>query len=104
MNAGTMDRRITIQQKTIVVNSIGEPVETLVDVATVWANKRDIKAGERFTADQRLAEIDTIFRIHYRTDITPRSVVVYDGIIYDVKATPEIGRREGLALETKARL
>ena len=104
MNAGTMDRRITIQQKTILVNNLGEPVETLVDVATVWANKRNLTARERFTAQQTLAEVDTAFKIRYRTDVTPHAVVICEGVTYDVQAVLEIGRREGLTLETKARL
>jgi SPP1 family predicted phage head-tail adaptor len=104
MNAGTMDRRVIIQAKTVVVNNLGEPVETLVDVVTVWANKRNLTARERFTAQQRLAEVDTVFRIHYRTDVTPRTVVVCEGVTYDVQAVLEIGRREGLELQTTARL
>ena len=104
MNSGTMDRRVTIQQKTILVNTLGEQVETLVDVATVWANKRDMSARERFTAQQRLADVDTAFKIYYRRDLNPRSVVVCEGITYDVRSVLELGRREGLVLEAKARL
>jgi len=104
VNAGTMDRRITIRQKTIAVNNLGEPVETLIDVATVWANKRNLTARERFTAQQILAEVDTSFKMRYRTDVTPHTVVVCEGLTYDVQAVLEIGRREGLELQTRARL
>jgi SPP1 family predicted phage head-tail adaptor len=104
VNAGTMDRRVIIQTKTVVVNSLGEPVETLVDVATVWANKRNLTARERFTAQQILAEVDTTFKIRYRTDVTPHAVVICEGITYDVQAVLEIGRREGLELQTRTRL
>jgi head-tail adaptor len=86
-----MDRRLTIKVKTIVVDSLGEPAETLVDVATVWANKREMKST-------------TAFILHYRTDVTPHTVVVCEGITYDVKGVDEIGRREGLEIQTMARL
>jgi SPP1 family predicted phage head-tail adaptor len=55
LTAGRLDRRISIESKTVVQDEFGQPVETWAELATVWAHKRDIRANERFRAQQEIA-------------------------------------------------
>lgn len=103
MRSGSLDRRITLQRKSTVQNSTGEQIETWIDLAPVWASKKDLRGNERFAAQQIMAEVDTQFRIRYRAGLTPIDRVFYAGKYYDVKAVLEIGRREGMDLMAQAR-
>ena len=103
MRSGRLDRRITLQRKTVVANSYGEPIETWVDLATVWAEYLPTGGVERYAATQMVAEADTRWRIRYRADLTPIDRLSYAGRIYDVTGVVEIGRREGLEIYSKAR-
>ncbi len=71
MRSGRLDRRITLQRKTVVENSYGEPIETWVDLATVWAEYLPTGGVERYAATQMVAEADTRWRIRYRADLAP---------------------------------
>lgn len=103
MNAGKMDRQITLQRKYVTENESGEQIETWTDIATVWAQKIDMRGSERFTASQTVAQVDTKFKIWYRRGLTPIDRVLYEGKLYDVGGVLEIGRAVGLELHAKAR-
>ncbi|HON00634.1 MAG TPA: phage head closure protein [Acidobacteriota bacterium] len=103
MRSGRLDRRIKLQRKTVVENSYGEPIETWVDLATVWAEYLPARSVERYAATQMMAEVDTRWRIRYRTDLTPIDRLSYAGRLYDVTGVVEMGRREGLEIYSKAR-
>lgn len=102
MRAGRMDRLITIQQRSDSQDSYGQPVPSWSTLAEVWADKKDVKASERFASEQRIAEQTTVFRIYWRDDVTAKMRVSYDGKVYDINGVAEIGRREGLELTTTA--
>lgn len=108
LDAGRMDRRITLRNATVAINAKGEAIETYSDLATVWAEVRDPTGREVFASEQRAAQIDRVFVIRWRTGVTNLTRIVYDdGALgsqtYDVVEVAEIGRREGLALRAMAR-
>jgi SPP1 family predicted phage head-tail adaptor len=84
-------------------NDYGEAVETWTTLATVWAEKIPVRGSERYAAMQTVAEVDTRFKIRYRTDVSPLDRVVCNGITYDVLGVLEIGRREGWEILAKGR-
>jgi phage head-tail adaptor, putative, SPP1 family len=102
MQAGRLDRRITLQQRVLTRNTQREEVVNYADLGEVWAQKVDMGGREYFAAQQTKAEKTTRFRIRYRPDIVSIHRVVYDGVAYDVNAHSEIGRREGFELFTTA--
>lgn len=102
-NIAELTERITIQRKTIAENSYGEPIETWVDLATVWAAKRPVRGYKRYLAQQNVAETDTEWIIRYRTDINPCDRLINRERIYDINGVLEIGRRALLEVYTKAR-
>lgn len=103
MLAGKLDRRIDLLATTQDVDAMGGPTKTTAVLATVWAEKRNLRGRERFAAAAISAEIDTVFRIRYRDDVTPVDAISCDGRTYDVVSVAEIGRREGLEIMATAR-
>ena len=103
MRAGRMDRQVTLQARTVSRNAQGEDVASYTDLATVWAEKFDLRGREYFAAQQSRAEVTTRWRIRYLDSLRAVDRLVHDGTAYDVVAPPaEIGRRQGLELVTTA--
>lgn len=101
MRAGRLDRRVTLQRRTVTRGSTGQEVETWADERRIWMSKRDVKASERFTGDQLVAEVDTVFtaRALAAREVSPETHrLVYDGRIFELKGLREIGRRGWLEL------
>ena len=104
MRAGRLDRRVTIQTRTLTRNSYGEQVETWADDDTVWGERFDLRGREFFAARQVSADVTTRFRLRYRTGLTVLHRLVCDGVTYDIHQVSEIGRRQGLEILASARL
>ena len=113
MEAGDRDREIRIDQRTAVEtqDTLGAPSDgtwtTLV--RSMPASREDIRGIEREVDNQTAAKLETRWEINYRADMDPALVdvpttrrIVHRGRIYDITAAEEIGRREGIAIITRA--
>lgn len=98
-----LNRRVIIQQDIGATrNSIGEHVEDWVDVATVWAGKKNQASREYFAASKINAELTDLFIIRYRSDIDSKMRLVFDGKNYNIIGAPDPdGSRRELQLITK---
>lgn len=107
MRAGKLDRRITIEAKATTRGLSGEVVESWSPIAVVWAGRRDVRAGERFAADQTIAEVDTVFTVRFApalVDLRPDlHRVRCEGQTFALHGVAQIGRRVGLELACAAR-
>ena len=109
-NPGRLDRRITIQEDVGTQDAVGQPVEIWQDIATnptVWAEVVPVGGTEQFQARQVNAEAVAKFRIRYRSDITRKMRVVYDGDDYDIFDAAEdrrFERRQYLLITATARV
>lgn len=106
---GALDRRISIQQATEVQDSVGQPIKTWADISgqPTWAEVIPVGGSEIFQARQFGAETVKKFRIRYRTDITRKMRVVYDGDNYDITDAAEdrrFERRQYLLITATARV
>jgi head-tail adaptor len=111
MRAGRLDRKISIQRKTVTLSASGAPEETWSSLATRWAYAQPASADERYSQPQLAAKQVTEFGVRWSQDIADLSPldriqypIVTDtspetpipaGSIYDVLEVHEIGRREG---------
>lgn len=108
LDAGALDREVTIQQVTSSIGTSGFPVETWSTlVAAEWMQKMDVRGRERFAAGQHTAPYDTRWVLWYRDDMDPEVVDVaktrrlsYQGRFYDIVSATLIGRYEGIELLT----
>jgi SPP1 family predicted phage head-tail adaptor len=104
MRAGSLDRRIELQHRTLTQNAQHENIESFATYATVWAGKADLVGREFFAAEQVQAETATKFRLRYRDDVLLTDRLVCNGVTYDLKHVAEIGRREGLEIIATAKV
>lgn len=106
MEAGRLDRRISILRASAVNDEFNQPVETWATLATVWAEAKPVSDGERMKAGQTLADKMIRFTIRYSStvaDVDPRDRITYDGRVFDISGIKEIGRRVGLEITATAR-
>jgi head-tail adaptor len=85
MNIGQLDRKITIQEATLAKDAAGEEVETWGTYATLYAKKARKSANEGVSSEQLIAT-----RVEMR--------VIESGLIYNIRAISEIGRKQGLEI------
>ena len=109
MRAGNLDRRITLQRASVAQNGLGEEIETWADLATVWAEKiesRRLAKEQSDAGEARQALRRRTFRIRWSSglaDLNARDRVIFDGQACDILGVTELGRREGLEIETLQR-
>lgn len=106
MRAGKLDRRITIQRKPVTQSDSGQEVVTWVDVATVWAEKINVKGLERFAVQQLIGQALMTFRFRWSvtvSEITSTHRILLDGRDFDITDVREIGRRQGIEIDALAR-
>jgi SPP1 family predicted phage head-tail adaptor len=92
MYAGQLKNKVTIQAKTDTVDAIGQPINTWVDVATVWADIRYLSGLESIKSDADVSIAKVSVRVRYRADIKPSMRVVCEGVIYQIKAVLPSGK------------
>lgn len=106
MEAGKLDRRITLQRLTTVRTKSGDETETWAEVATVWAQKIEARGDERFSAATLVGKINRSFRILYSPEVSDVDTtwrVMFDDDVHQIIAYREIGYREGIELDCVVR-
>lgn len=108
INAGDYDRRITIKRPTegaadaFNVKAITYPV-----YATLWASKKDISDGEKFSSAEMRATISTRFRVRWSEKaraILPTDILIHGGREYGIVGLKEMDeRRREIEISTMAR-
>jgi len=95
VSAGKLNRRIKIQAQVDTVDTIGQPLNDWVDVATVWAHIRHLSGVESIKAGADVSVSKASIRIRYRQDITPAMRVLYGTTVYQINAVlPDAAGRE----------
>lgn len=105
MEAGRLDRRITLRRAKLTTNALGEEVQAWGDLATVWARRVDAGGTEQIAAGELASTIATRFQIRWtsRFSLTPRDRVRIGDLEFDIVSAVEIGRREGIDIMARAR-
>lgn len=120
MQAGRLNRLITIQRNTQTSGEDGHPSDSWAAVGALrrHASLRPLRGEERFTAPQFVATEQVEFRIRYAdtvAELTPLDRVIYPALteaefgsspvfviptrrMYDIIAAHEIGLREGVQI------
>jgi head-tail adaptor len=118
MRAGRLDRRMTIQRKSIVLADSGEQIESWASLSTNRpASVTPVSGTERFGGEAIESSQQVEFRIRWSqnvADLSPLDRIVYPSFdaldsqslgssVYDVLAVNEIGRHEVLQIITARR-
>ena len=102
MQAGRLDRRITIEEPSESRGNIGDVQESWSTFATVWAGKDDRSGREAMSPDIVRGEVDTVWRLRHLDGLTMAMRISYDGRVYDIRSIRQIGRGEGWLIGTTA--
>lgn len=95
--AGTLDRRITIEQATKAQNARGEVVLTWpgTTFATLWGQKTRTGGGERQEGRQQHAVGSYHWLVRYISGVTTEMRVNDGGVYADIVEVDESRRRQG---------
>lgn len=103
MEAGKLDRTITIERPFVTLDGFGGQVTTWSPIATAWAAVMPVSDGERWRAGEVAAHITHRFQVRWGLGVEVTDRIVYEGRTYEIAAVKEIGRREGQEITASAR-
>ena len=109
MQAGDLNRRITLLKYSYEVGEAGAPIETWTPYATVWASREDISDSEKLAGYGPVSTLFTRFVVHHSAASAAFTVddrVRQDGRDWDITGIKEAKNTNGRFLEisTKVRL
>ncbi|MFW5438746.1 phage head closure protein [Paenibacillus apiarius] len=76
LTTSELNRRITIQQKTVLTDQEGILQEKWVPVCTIWAKREPIRGREYFEAAATNAEKTVRYKVRYRLGILPEMRII----------------------------
>jgi SPP1 family predicted phage head-tail adaptor len=106
LDAGTLDRRISIERPTVTYDAKNRPVTGWALVKSVRASWRRATANERLAAAQTSAQVTDVFEVRWSStmaSIDPKCRLLFEGRTYDISEVTPIGRRQGLLIRAAAR-
>ena len=89
VSAGQLNHRVRIQRPATVMDAVGAPTQTWVDVATVWADIQPLSGREARIADRIASEVSHQITVRYQPIFAdPRSVaqlrVLFKGRVFSL--------------------
>jgi SPP1 family predicted phage head-tail adaptor len=104
IRAGKLDRTVTIQRRSEVINENGSPVESWNTVATLRAELVSNGVQETVIANGSNQSIEVLrtFRTWF-AHVTVADRLHYEGAAFDIIDVAEIPRRRGLEIKCRKR-
>ena len=106
VTAQELDRRITIQRLTVIgQNEFNEDIEDWVDLATIFARRKDVSDGEKEAAGQVGAVLMSRFVVRSSTvtrDVKPTDQIFYDGAFWNIQGIKEANEGRNRFIEITA--
>ena len=86
IQAGRLNRQITIQRHGTAQDATGQVIEAWSEVCQAWASIRHPGGLETVRAGAETTIVKASIRIRYRTDIDAGMRVLHGTTVYDIKA------------------
>ncbi|MHC1749469.1 MAG: phage head closure protein [Cellulosilyticaceae bacterium] len=84
MEIGKLNKRITIQRDSQIVNDEGYSVVEWKDITTIWASIKNLHGTEFFQAQQANSRATCKFTIRYIQELDTSMRIVYNGSNYNI--------------------
>jgi len=89
--AGSLNKRVTIERKVPGKDAAGQPIQSWVEVCTVWGRVRTQTGfgfvhAEFIASDAETVRTTASIRIRFRNGLDTTMRVKVDGVIYEIKA------------------
>ena len=99
IQAGKLDRRIIIEEKTAEQDASGHESYTWSTFYDTWAEVKPLGALERFNAEGKHAVETKAFIVRYKEGVSPTMRVSFENTYWQITGVEEYGRRlEGLRI------
>jgi SPP1 family predicted phage head-tail adaptor len=99
MNAGTLNRRITIQQRSQAQDEFGQPTDSWTDFVSTWAGIRAATSKEVYAASGFTSQVTHVITIRYRKEVVTgvsatetvnsSQRVVYQNRVFQIQAVTD---------------
>lgn len=86
----SLNRRITIQKKTITYDAYNQPIEEWTDEKTVWAAVINTGGGELYAAQKMYSETEVVFRVRQQNSVTVLNRIKFDNRTYEIIAINDV--------------
>ena len=99
MDIGKLDTRIQLQHSTTAKDAYGQPIESWVTTATLWAQRIDVvRAANSLESDAgtEVTKYVSRFIIRYRADVDGTARIIHGGRTYLITQVATTGRNEGM--------
>jgi SPP1 family predicted phage head-tail adaptor len=98
MRAGSLRKRVTVQQRSTSVDSFGGQAQTWIDICTVWAEIRTLNGRELMAASAMQSEVSHEITVRYRSELTnPKAVaamrILFKGRIFNIHSSVNVDER-----------
>lgn len=106
IDAGKLDRRITVRRKTVVNGPLGL-TETWATLCTCWASRTDVSDGEKAAAGTVMSTVSARFVVRSSTDtraVRPADEITEGDLTFEIVGIKQLGRRDHLEISAQARL
>lgn len=101
MNAGQLNRRITIQRHVQGQDDFGQPIDTWEEVKKVWASIANetglgtIRSQTQAGVPSAVSRYSFMVRKEAAVDVTDAMRIVHDGLIFDIRViTHDLNQRD----------
>ena len=95
MQAGLLNRRVTLQAPGTTQDELGQPIPGWTDVATLWADIRMKSGLESIKAGAPVSVVQASIRVRYRAGITAGMRLTHNLQAFNIVAVmPDVGGRE----------
>lgn len=98
MQIGNLNRRIDIYTQTTTADTYGATVETDSLVRSTWAQIEPASGNEALEGKKDTATRAVKFMIRYRTGMTEKMKIKYDGSFYNITAIEEPDKKRTLVI------
>ena len=95
MDAGELDRRITLQRASETEDGYGTVTGDWADIATVWAKLMPMSGAERLAASENAAFANVRFKIRKSSDVSDLNAkdrLVFDSVTHNIANVRQEGR------------
>ncbi|MPW17879.1 phage head closure protein [Paraburkholderia sp. CNPSo 3157] len=86
LQAGSLNRRITIQRQSADRDEDGHPEAVWTDVVVTWASIAHKSGLQSIRGDAEVSLVQASIRVRYRTDVAAGMRVVHGSTIYQIRA------------------
>tara|TARA_Y100000015_G_C2378486_1_gene83780 strand:- start:645 stop:959 length:315 start_codon:yes stop_codon:yes gene_type:complete len=101
MNAGELNRRIAILEKTVSRSNSGAEILSWSTKVNAWAKVEDKGGNESIQNEEYVMTSRLDIKIRFRSDLDTEMRIQYNNKEYEILSISELGFKKGLLLKTQ---